>query len=92
MQAERLGLSGSIQAAITLMAIWDRMAKAGYLGVETGGLIDDTNMRAKVEDAMIKVMKAWNESKRFDRMVGMETNKATTKAYTLIPGREKIVK
>ena len=86
------GLSGSIQAALTIMAVWDRMIKERCPGVETGGFIDDTNMRAQGQDALGKVMKAWDETKVFDQMAGMETNMSKTKAYTTVKGKEKDLK
>ena len=52
------GLAGSIQAALTIMAVWDRIIKERCPGVEMGGCIDDTNMRAQGGDALAKVMKA----------------------------------
>ena len=51
-------------------------------GVETGGCLDDTNIRADGEEANERVMRAWEETKEFDKRAGPETNKEKTRVYT----------
>ena len=41
------GLSGSVQAALTIMAIWDRVVKEVDPCIRTGGVVDDANIRAQ---------------------------------------------
>ena len=86
------GLSGSIQAALTIMSVWDRMIKHQCPHVETGGFIDDTNMRASGSEAVSHLMKAWGLTKDFDKAAGMVINKGKTKVYATNQQAQKEVR
>ena len=75
------GLSGSVQAALTIMAIWDRVVKEVDPCIRAGGFVDDANIRAQGNQCVDSVIKAWGAFKKFDELAGMQCNKKKTKAY-----------
>ena len=71
-------MSSSLLAAQLLMAVWAIVVEAGEDAVNTGGFIDDTNLRASGNGCVDRVAKAWTETKIFDDLAGLSTNKAKT--------------
>ena len=72
------GMSSSLLAAQLTMAVWAIVIEQSQQEVNTGGYIDDTNFRASGEECVDRVAKAWAETKVFDELAGLKTNKAKT--------------
>ena len=93
------GCSFSLQAALGLLATWTKYIEATPVpqgvSLSTGGFLDDNNMRcvaSEVEEANVALTQAWQRSREFDTLSGIQVNLSKTLCFAnTIKGKKLLV-